>query len=274
MRDVRPHGFTDSDLYKIVLGAALRINPFRKPKAAEIRRLCIESHDRLGEIRNLFASSVARDDSSASTEVLGTLEEQIKKAEKPWCWMLDHDPEEVVRAFTLAALLHQHGIEYQVLLGNFDPALGRFQDISQKSIEQTLKEMLQADPDRIAADVAAVERFLKDDVEKRLAFFLSNRCQVEQPERAKGRPARRDALAARAGHGAGLAAGRPVPGEERRLPRRGAERPGRGGTDQSPTSCPWRLADPPNSGPPWSPRTGGPSSSSRWPRCCGTGLTS
>ncbi len=185
MRAVRSHGFPDSDLYKIVLGAALRINPFRKPKPADIRRLCIESHERLGEIRNLFASNVARDDSSASTAVLRTLEEQIKKADKPWCWMLDHDPDEVVRAFTLAALLHQHGIEYQVLLGNFDPALGRFQEIPQKSIEQTLKEMLQADPDRIAADVAAVERFLKEDVGKRLAFFLSNRCQVEQPERAK-----------------------------------------------------------------------------------------
>jgi hypothetical protein len=185
MRDVRPHGFPDSDLYKIVLGAALRINPFRKPKPADIRRLCIESHERLGEIRNLFASNADCDDSSASTEVLGTLEEQIKKADKPWCWMLDHDPDEVVRAFTLAALLHQHGIEYEVLLGNFDPALGRFQDIPQKSIEQALKEMLQADPDRIAADVAAVERFLKEDVGKRLAFFLSNRCQVEQPERAR-----------------------------------------------------------------------------------------
>ena len=105
MRDVRPHGFADSDLYKIVLGAALRINPFRKPKPAEIRRLCIESHDRLAEVRNLFSSSAARDDSEDSSEVLGTLEEQIKKAEKPWCWMLDHDPEEVVRAFTLAAIL-------------------------------------------------------------------------------------------------------------------------------------------------------------------------
>jgi hypothetical protein len=185
MRAVRAHGFPDSDLFKIVLGAALRINPFRKLKPADIRRLCIESHDRLGEIRTLFASNVARDDSSASTDVLSTLEEQIKKADKPWCWMLDHDPEEVVRAFTLAALLHQHGIEYQVLLGNFDPALVRFQDIPQKSIEQTLKEMLQADPDRIAADVSSVELFLKDDVGNRLAFFLSNRCQVELPERAK-----------------------------------------------------------------------------------------
>jgi hypothetical protein len=185
MRAVRPHGFADSDLYKIVLGAALRINPFKKPRPADIRRLCIESHGRLGEVRSLFSSGGSRDDSAASADVLAALEESIKKAERPWCWMLDHDPEEVVRAFTLAALLHQHGVEYRVLLGNFHPDLARFQDIPQKSVEQALKEMLLGDPDRIAADVAAVERFLKEDVEGRLAFFLSDRCGVEQPERAR-----------------------------------------------------------------------------------------
>lgn len=185
MRAVRPHGFADSDLYKIVLGAALRINPFKKPRPADIRRLCIESHGRLAEVRSLFSSGGARDDSAASTDVLAALEESIKKAERPWCWMLDNDPEEVVRAFTLAALLHQHNLDHKLLLSNLDPNLHRFRDIPKESVERTLKEMLQADPDRIAADVAAVERFLKDDVEGRLAFFLSVHRGVEQPERAK-----------------------------------------------------------------------------------------
>ena len=35
--------------------------------------------------------------------------------------MLDNDPQDVVRAFTLACILNQHGVEYEVLLGNFDP---------------------------------------------------------------------------------------------------------------------------------------------------------
>ena len=61
--------------------------------------------------------------------------EQIEQADKPWCWMLDHDPQDVVRAFTLSAIMHQHGLEYEVLLGNFDPGLGRFKDIPKKSIE-------------------------------------------------------------------------------------------------------------------------------------------
>lgn len=185
MRVVRRHGFPDSDLYRIVLGAVLGINPFGKPKPAEIRRLCLESHDRLVQIRERFAPRPGRDESATSAQVLRALEEQVKKADKPWCWMLDHDPEEVVRAFTLAAILHQHGIEYQILLSNFDPALARYQEIPRSSIEQTLKEMLQFDPDRIAKDVAGVEKFLAADVEKRLAFLLSNRCQIEQPEKAR-----------------------------------------------------------------------------------------
>ena len=46
LRDVDEHRFRDSDLYKIVLGATLNVNPFKKLNAAEIRRLCIENHER------------------------------------------------------------------------------------------------------------------------------------------------------------------------------------------------------------------------------------
>jgi hypothetical protein len=73
--------------------------------------------------------------------------------------MLDNDPETVVRAFTLSAIMHQHGLEYSVLLANFDVGLERFKAIPKKSIEATIKDMLKADPDQIADDVAAVETF-------------------------------------------------------------------------------------------------------------------
>ena len=45
--------------------------------------------------------------------------------------------------------------------------------------------MLQADPDQIAEDVAAVETFLKEEPEKRLAFLLADRCKIDQPEQAE-----------------------------------------------------------------------------------------
>jgi hypothetical protein len=181
LREVDEHRFTDSDLYKIVLGATLGINPFHKLGAPEIRRLCIENHERLEQIKDFFSGGPS-DEASA---VLGNLREQINQADKPWCWMLDHDPQAVVRAFTLSAIMHQHGIEYEVLLDNFETGLGRNQKIPKKVIEQTIKDMLQADPDQMAEDVAAVESFLKAEPEKRLAFLLADRCEIDQPEQAR-----------------------------------------------------------------------------------------
>jgi len=181
LRDVDEHRFTDSDLYKIVLGATLGINPFHKLTAAEIRHLCIQNHERLEEIKNLFSSS----DTTEASEVLERLKEQIAQTDKPWCWMLDHDPQAVVRAFTLSAIMYQHGVEYDVLLDNFETGLGRYQKIPKKAIDQTIKDMLRADADLIAEDVAAVETFLKEEPDKRLAFLLADRCQIDQPEQAK-----------------------------------------------------------------------------------------
>jgi len=89
LREVDEHRFTDSDFYKIVLGATLGINPFHKLSAGEIRRLCIENHERLEEVRNFFSGGP----SDEASEVLGKLREQIGKADKPWCWMLDNDPQ-------------------------------------------------------------------------------------------------------------------------------------------------------------------------------------
>ena len=181
LRDVDEDRFHDSDLYKIVLGATLGINPFHKLGAGEIRRLCIENHERLEKIKELFSSGITTE----ASDVLENLKEQIAHADKPWCWMLDHDPQAVVRAFTLAAIMHQHGLEYDVLLDNFESGLGRYQKIPKKVIEQTLKDMLKADPDLIAEDVAAVETFLKEEPNKRLAFLLADRCKIDRPEQAK-----------------------------------------------------------------------------------------
>src|SRR5438876_10544529 len=110
---------------------------------------------------------------------------QYAKAGRPRCWMLDRDPRDVVRAFTLSAIMHQHGLEYDVLLDNFEAGLGQYQKIPKKVVEATIAEMLQADPDQMAEDVAAVESFLKDEPEQRLAFLLADRCRIDQPDQAR-----------------------------------------------------------------------------------------
>jgi len=181
LREVDENRFQDSDLYKVVLGATLNVNPFKKLNGGEIRRLCIENHERLEKIKDLFSTATGTE----ASDVLAHLKGQIEQAEKPWCWMLDHDPQAVVRAFTLSAIMYQHGLEYEVLLANFDVSLERFKAIPKKSIEYTIKDMLKADPDQIAEDVAAVEGFLKEEPEKRLAFLLAERCKLDDPDYAR-----------------------------------------------------------------------------------------
>jgi hypothetical protein len=78
LREARHHGFADSALYQIVLGAALRVNPFRKPKPGEIRRLCIEHHDRLAEIRQLFLTLAARRPTEQWTTLIATYRRAIQ----------------------------------------------------------------------------------------------------------------------------------------------------------------------------------------------------
>src|SRR5262249_48009573 len=146
-----------------------------------IRGLCNENDERLERIKDLFSTGAATE----ASEVLQHLKDQIEQADKPWCWMLDHEPEAVVRAFTLSAIMHQHGLEYSVLLANFDVGLERFKAITKKSIEATIKDMLRLDPDQIADDVAAVETFLKEEPEKRLAFLLADRLNLDQPDQAR-----------------------------------------------------------------------------------------
>src|SRR5437867_7037448 len=107
LRDADEDRFKDSDLYKIVLGAALNSNMFHKLGAGEIRRMCIENHERLEKVKNLLFSI----GTTEASEVLERLKEQIAQADKPWCWMLDHEPEAVVRAFTLSAMMYEQGLE-------------------------------------------------------------------------------------------------------------------------------------------------------------------
>jgi len=164
--------FTDTDLYKIILGATLKINPFKKLSTADIRRLCIEQHHALTELGGVLPS-----------DVMETLRKTVASAPRPFCWLLERDPALVVRAFTLAAIMHQHGLEYQVLLSNLDPALHDYRDVAPDFLDQALQEQLAADPDQVAADVQDAEGFLVAGP-ARLAFLLHERLQIDDPERA------------------------------------------------------------------------------------------
>lgn len=54
----RSSRFTDADLHKLILGAALNVNPFRAFTPTDIRRLCIEQHAALAELARVLPEAV------------------------------------------------------------------------------------------------------------------------------------------------------------------------------------------------------------------------
>lgn len=172
LRQVSPTRFSDSDLYKIILGASLRFNPFMKLSTSEVRKICLEQHGALEELNRVLPD-----------EVKDILQQIIKSAPKPFCDLLDRDPEAIIRAFTLAGMLHQHGLDYSLLLANLDPALHEYKSIEPAVLDAALKDQIAYDPDCILADVQKAEEFLKED-SRRLSFLLRDQLHLDQPPSA------------------------------------------------------------------------------------------
>lgn len=172
LRQVSGQRFSDSDLYKIALGAALKINPFRKLSPNEIRRLCIEQHHVLESLKSRLPD-----------DVMETLRNAIHSAPKPFCWLLDRDPAQVMRAFTLAAILRQHKLDYQLLIANIDPLLHDHKDIDPSFLDQAIQDQLAADPDRVLQDVQAVEDGLRQNPAS-LALILRDQLHLDDPQKA------------------------------------------------------------------------------------------
>jgi len=173
LREVDPARFTDTDLRKLVLGAALKINPFRKLAPAEIRRVCVEEHQALDQLNDTLPD-----------DVMGALKRTLSDAPVPFRYLLERDAKWVIRAFTLAALMHQHGLEYQILLPNLDPQLHDYRDIDPEFLEAAMQNQMSADPERVVEDVRDAERFLVEEP-GRLAFLMHERLRLDEPERAR-----------------------------------------------------------------------------------------
>lgn len=172
LRQAAPQRFSDSDLYKIVLGAALKINPFKRLSPAEIRRLCIEQHSVLESLKT-----------SLPVDVMAALRSSISSAPIPFCWLMDRDPELILQAFTLAAILHQHGLDYQMLLANIDPLLHEYRQIKADFLDSALQDLMKADPDQVLADVKGVENLLLQKPNA-LALVMRDQLNLDDPQPA------------------------------------------------------------------------------------------
>lgn len=172
LRQVAPNRFSDSDLYKIALGAVLKINPFRELTPSDIRRLCIEQHAALTHLQKYLPE-----------DVVARLRSEIARAPRPFCWLLDRDPDLVIRAFTLAAILRQHGLDYRLLIANVDPLLHDYREIDPSFLDEAIKDQLAADPERVLEDVRAVERAIEKNPAG-LALILHEQLHIDEPAQA------------------------------------------------------------------------------------------
>lgn len=172
LRQAAPSRFSDSDLYKIALGAALKINPFKHLSSSDIRRLCIEQHPQLESLKGRLPE-----------DVMAALQHEIAKAPKPFCWLLERDPALVMRAFTLAAILRQHRLDYRLLMANIDPLLHEYKDIEPVFLDQATRDQLAADPERVLEDVCLVEDALCKDPAG-LALILRDQLHLDDPKAA------------------------------------------------------------------------------------------
>ena len=172
LRNVHATRFTDSDCYRIVMGAVLGINPFQKLSTPEVRRLCLQEHGELDRLNRLLPESV-----------MTSLRDSVATMPKPFCWLLERDPGLVVRAYTLAAILQQHELDYRTLLANIDPALHEYRQIDAQFLRKSVDEQGRQDPERLMADVADVEVFLQRDGEA-MTFLLRDQLALDDPKRA------------------------------------------------------------------------------------------
>lgn len=173
LRKISEGRFADSDLYKIVIGAVLDINPFQRPTPTEIRRVCLTQHENLEDLNN-----------SLPEESQKFIRGLIESAPKPFCWLLDREPETILRAFTLAAILRQHGLDYSLLLSNIDPSLHEYRTIEPQVLDNAVKDQVAANPDQVLADVKKVEEFLVE-TPARLAFLASDQLKIDMMESAE-----------------------------------------------------------------------------------------
>lgn len=172
LRDVSANRFSDGDFYKIVFGAVLDINPFEKLTPKQVRRLCIEQYPDFKDLEAVL-----------SIEVMDSFREMIHKADYPFNKLLDQNPMIVMQAVNLAALLHQHGLDYHLLLGNFDPSLMMYRDIKEDVLEAAVKDLVESNPTQVSKDMHELANFLEESLE-RVELLFVQQLKVEDPDRA------------------------------------------------------------------------------------------
>ena len=151
--------FTDHDFQTVVAYAALGI-----PESA------FKSHDTLDYWKiGLQGHAVIKELADLSPEATRLIKGELRKAPEPFCWFVDREPEQVIRAFYLSVILSQQFQQWSPLLANIDPSLQPMSGIKATVLKDAAPQLIALDRQQAQNDLEAVESSL---TKENLQFLL------------------------------------------------------------------------------------------------------
>jgi len=162
LRTSDPRRFTDYDFKTILAYSALGIphKAFRHPDFEDLWKIGLLKHRELMELEKI------------AKEITNPIIEEFSKAEPPFCWFADHDPETVVRAFYLSVILAQHLDNWQILLPYVDPSLKSFVGMNTRVLKDAAPKLVDLDPVQADIDLRMAEDSLESDYLKSILIDL------------------------------------------------------------------------------------------------------
>jgi len=169
LRRADPVRFADSDLHTIIAYAALDVPQaaFKHLTDRDLWRIGLLGHQALKQLESLVPG------------VTGPIRRALCSAPAPFSWLEHCDPETVVRAFYLSAILAQHVADWQLWLGTLDPALSALTGLSQPRLQEAGSALVELDPAAAEHDLEEAEGSLDQAALERL---LLERMRLDQPD--------------------------------------------------------------------------------------------
>ena len=113
--------------------------------ASNLWQLIFTKQERIQELNNI------------APEIVKIIKSEIRRAEKPFCWFADEEPDLIVRGFFTSLILSQHTDDWKILLANVEPSLVKFQEISKDALNLYASEIIREDPTSTDHDLSTIE---------------------------------------------------------------------------------------------------------------------
>lgn len=156
LRKVDSKRFSDEDFKKIVAFSALGI-----PNSA-FRNLCTEDLWQLVFVKREKMQALE----TVAPEIIGIIKSEIRKAEKPFCWFAEDNPEIIVKGFFTSLILSQHTEDWPILLAKVDPAITKFTEISKETLVRFAPEIIRLNPLLADQNILSIESSFSKDALK------------------------------------------------------------------------------------------------------------